>query len=230
MDKIYVWPLLSFIITLFFVSDVALADDIDLSSELSFTNRYQFRGLIQSEDSPAVQGAIDVRWSNDIYLGTWGSWVLEGEQGDVELNYYLGGLLELNGILWNAGYIYYDYRDPPGNDFRQEVFLIGYWQNIRASIYQDLDGTPDTYTELYTRWKGPLKGDIFFSAGQQSFQADTFLTYKTYVLGWERLWRDQWSFSLYYTDTSDLIRNPSNISATFKWYLQPGRRNRTWQK
>lgn len=202
----------------------------NISGELSLSTRYFFRGLIQGDDSPAFQGAVDYRWQNGAYVGAWGSWVLGGDQANVEVNYYTGGLMQLNSIIWNAGALYYDYRNIPGNNSRQEVYLIGYWQRFRLSSYWDLEDEQQNYMELYSRWHGPLDGDIILSAGRQSFQENSYATYTDYQLGWERVFGDRWSFTVKYTDTRGREVNPNNITLLFRWFISADENSSSWSK
>ncbi len=191
----------------------------NLTGEVGFSSEYLFRGLSQGDGSPSFQAAADYRWQKGAYVGAWGSWMLGAEEANVEVNYYIGGLMQLNSIVWNAGFIYYDYRNVPSDVARQEAYLIGYWQSFRLSYYWDLKDEPKEYVELYSRWSGPMGGDVFVLAGWQAFEENSFEPYSNYQVGWQKIWGERWSIALKYTDTRGLSVNPNSIALDFRWYI-----------
>lgn len=86
----------------------------ELSSTVSFTNDYRFRGISQTAGDPAVQGSIDVAFENGLYAGIWGSNVDFGDDANLEIDWYAGYWAEINDKMsWDATLYYYTY---PGYD------------------------------------------------------------------------------------------------------------------
>ena len=101
----------------------------EISGNVALTSDYRFRGISQSDESPAIQGGFDIAWDTGIYVGTWASSVdfdsNDGYDGSLELDYYAGWAGDLNdNVGVDVGYMYYSY---PGDDGAegdyQEVYL-----------------------------------------------------------------------------------------------------------
>lgn len=88
------------------------------SANVALTSEYYFRGLSQTDDSPALQGGFDYEIGLTKgfkgYFGVWGSNVdfNDGTDGaTLELDLYGGlrGEIGGTGVGWDAGFIYYTY-------------------------------------------------------------------------------------------------------------------------
>jgi uncharacterized protein (TIGR02001 family) len=102
------------------VSPAIAADDGpsipgELSANVALTTDYRFRGISQTGDNPAIQGGLDysvgVAEGVSLYVGAWGSSVdfNDGDQAQVEIDYYGGVTFEIKGIGIDIGLIYYSY-------------------------------------------------------------------------------------------------------------------------
>lgn len=106
----------------------ALADDKEslipgeFTGSVALTSDYRFRGVSQSDKTPAVQGsltyAIDTGFHDtSAYAGFWGSNVdfNDGDKAQVEIDIPFGfrGKIGDTGLTWDLGAIYYWY---PGAD------------------------------------------------------------------------------------------------------------------
>jgi uncharacterized protein (TIGR02001 family) len=94
--------------------------DYTLSYNVGFTSDYRFRGITQTNFSPALQGGIDFSHKSGLYLGAWASpvsWVKQfngANKGDYEIDLYGGYKFELaKDVTLDLGFISYQY---PGND------------------------------------------------------------------------------------------------------------------
>lgn len=54
-------------------SSPAAASDFSLSANVSLASQYRFRGLMQTNNKPAIQGGFDSAHSSGFYLGNWNS-------------------------------------------------------------------------------------------------------------------------------------------------------------
>lgn len=96
---------------------VAGAANAGISSTITLTNDYDFRGVSQSAEDPALQASFD--YANEAsgwYAGAWASNVDFGDKTDIELDLYTGftGKTEA-GLGWDAGFIYYTYDEDQYN-------------------------------------------------------------------------------------------------------------------
>lgn len=95
----------------------ATAAHADVTSTITLTSDYDFRGLTQTARDPALQASLD--WANDsgFYLGAWASNVDfgKGTDSDVEVDVYAGFRGSFNDELsFDVGAVQYTYQ--PGDD------------------------------------------------------------------------------------------------------------------
>jgi len=97
-------------------SETEPASPITVTSAVTLTSDYRFRGLSQSNKKVAVQSTINVNHESGFYVGTWVSTIddevsLPG-YGDVEVDLYGGYTKTLdNGVGFDVGALYYYYPD-----------------------------------------------------------------------------------------------------------------------
>jgi uncharacterized protein (TIGR02001 family) len=121
---------------LLFASTVAHAQ---LSSTITLTSDYDFRGFSQSAKDPALQASLDYDLENGFAVGAWASNIdFEPLDGDIEIDFYGSYTGEIDDdTSWTAGAVWYSY---PGSDDIQEY----------AEIYGGLD-------------KGPVGAKLWYS-------------------------------------------------------------------
>jgi uncharacterized protein (TIGR02001 family) len=72
------------------------ASDFTLTANLTLTSQYRYRGLMQSNNKPAIQGGFDLTHSSGFYLGNWNSsisWLNDSNSdvsAPVEMDFYGG--------------------------------------------------------------------------------------------------------------------------------------------
>jgi uncharacterized protein (TIGR02001 family) len=101
----------------------------ETSANVTLATDYKFRGISQTDTSPAVQGGFDVAFDSGFYVGMWGSNVDFAKS--LELDFYGGyGGDITEDLSFDVGVIYYDY---PGTEDTVRTF----------------ETVEDDYTELY---------------------------------------------------------------------------------
>lgn len=103
------------------MSTVAVATDVEISSNAGVVSNYLWRGMTQTANAAAVQGGIDLTYGG-LYAGTWASNVDFGSPATTELDGYAGYTGEVSGIGYDLGYIKYGYINEAGINF-DEVYL-----------------------------------------------------------------------------------------------------------
>ncbi len=90
-------------------------EDFEFSANAGFVSEYSFRGIAQSDETPAVQGGFDVGHASGLYAGIWGSNVdfNDGDEAHIETDFYAGYGSTFKGLNFDIGVIYYAY---PGAD------------------------------------------------------------------------------------------------------------------
>ncbi len=72
------------------------ASDLTLTANVTLASQYRYRGLMQSNNKPAIQGGFDLAHSSGFYLGNWNSSIswLDDSNSDVsapvEMDFYGG--------------------------------------------------------------------------------------------------------------------------------------------
>lgn len=74
--------------TTFLASISAYAANV--STTITATDDYRFRGISQSAGDPALQGSLDLELDNGLFGGVWASNIDFDDDGDTEVDYYVG--------------------------------------------------------------------------------------------------------------------------------------------
>ncbi|MFT6655492.1 MAG: hypothetical protein ACJAWI_002265 [Marinomonas primoryensis] len=87
------------------------ASALELTGNVALTTDYIWRGVSQTDGSPAIQGGFDADFGNGVYAGVWGSNVDFADDSDesLELDIYGGWAGEFNGVGVDVGVIHYAY-------------------------------------------------------------------------------------------------------------------------
>jgi uncharacterized protein (TIGR02001 family) len=90
--------------------------DFSVSANMAVTSQYRFRGIMQTNNKPAVQGGFDITHSSGFYLGNWNSsisWLSDSDpdvSSSVEMDFYGGYRHEFStGIKLDVGVLHYYY-------------------------------------------------------------------------------------------------------------------------
>ena len=103
----------------------AFAQEVTISGNVALATDYAFRGVSQTDESPAIQGGLDAAFGDSgFYLGTWASNINFGTGGDnLELDVYGGYKFALGGVAMDVGVLGYLY--PGASDDGAE---LDYWE------------------------------------------------------------------------------------------------------
>ncbi len=120
---------------------------LTITGNMAITSNALWRGMTQSSNSPALQGAIDLGY-NGFYLGTWGSNVNGAGNNSFEADFYAGYSSEIAGIGYDIGVITYTF--PNNSDANTEEAYIGLSKDfggfaINGKYSFGLDDVPDDY-------------------------------------------------------------------------------------
>ena len=111
------------------VSGLYAADEkseVGVSANMAITSNYVWRGMTQSDNSPAVQGGIDLDYKG-FYLGTWASSVNFGSEVATEADIYLGYAGEISDFSYDIGVIQFMYpNDTEASNFGEAYLSLGY--------------------------------------------------------------------------------------------------------
>ncbi|MDH5254469.1 MAG: TorF family putative porin [Gammaproteobacteria bacterium] len=97
----------------------------ELSSTITATSDYDFRGITQTAQDPAIQGSLDLALDSGAYLGIWASNVDFGDDtaSDVEIDLLGGYSGSINDDLgYDVGAVLYVYEDSDDDIDYMEVY------------------------------------------------------------------------------------------------------------
>jgi uncharacterized protein (TIGR02001 family) len=115
-----------------------------VTSTVTATSDYDFRGFSQTANDPALQASIDYAADSGLYLGAWASNVDFGgkdygyKDDNVELDLY-GGFTKSydSGFNWVAHAVYYSY---PGTEYGERGNSVNYLEVALGAGYKNLSG------------------------------------------------------------------------------------------
>jgi uncharacterized protein (TIGR02001 family) len=183
----------------------ASAASAEISGNVALTTDYKFRGISQSDESPAIQGGFDYEHESGFYVGTWGSTVDfdtngGGLDGSLELDVY-GGFASSFGdsdFGYTVGAIYYAY---PGDDGQEG----DYWEVNAGLSWKDLSFLV-SYSDDYYAETGKfyyIQGDYSYTL-PMDFVLDLHVGYNSFddAPGFLSSTEDQyWDYSIGITKT-----------------------------
>jgi uncharacterized protein (TIGR02001 family) len=99
----------------------------EVTGTVTVVSDYDFRGITQSAQDPALQGSIDYANDSGFYIGVWGSNIDFGDEfdADVEVDVY-AGFRGGEEVTWDVGAIYYGYPGESDADFQEVYVSLGY--------------------------------------------------------------------------------------------------------
>jgi uncharacterized protein (TIGR02001 family) len=210
----------------------------ELSGTLTAVSDYDFRGVTQSAQDPALQGSIDWAADSGLYLGAWASNIDFGDSfdADIEVDLY-GGFTGGEDIVWDIGFIYYGYPGESDADY-QELYASVAYSFLKGKIWYSnefggFDNGSSLYYDASASWELPenfgVNAHIGYSDGDgvEDAYGDTYMDWSvgvTYALG-------NFTLGLKYVDGSDLetldgtpgdiasseARAIFSVSTTFPW-------------
>jgi uncharacterized protein (TIGR02001 family) len=126
----------------------------------TITNDYDFRGVTQTEEDPALQLGANYAFDNGFYVGAWGSNVkFAGDKG-TEVDLFAGYAGSTDTFNYDLGAVYYTYNSVPGGSDNNtlEVYagISMNWLSGKLSFAEDVASTGDSGFYLETNAAYPL--------------------------------------------------------------------------
>lgn len=198
----------------------ATRSDFSLSANISLASQYRVRGLMQTNNKPAIQGGVDLSHSSGFYLGNWNSsitWLSDAGtdvSAPVEMDFYGGYTAKIwKDLSVDVGAIRYYYPGSyPGdlNPNTTELYLgLGYGPvSFKYShSLTDLFGVPDSKGSQYYDLKGSFETGVWGimadgHVGYQKVSGTNDASYTDWLLGVSKSWGKGFSTSLAYIDTN----------------------------
>jgi uncharacterized protein (TIGR02001 family) len=189
----------------------ASAANAELTGTVTAVSDYNWRGITQTGQDPALQGSIDWALDNGFYVGAWASNVDFGDCCDesAEVDLY-AGFSGGDVVTWDVGFNYYWYPGADDLDFPEVYAGLGYkWFETKLWYSSDFANYSEQawYLEGNAAYELPanfgLEAHIGYSTGdgiEEAYGQDDYFDWAvgvTYALG-------NFDLGLKYADGSDL--------------------------
>lgn len=117
----------------------AAAAQADVTATVTATSDYDFRGITQSAQDPALQASVDYSHASGFYAGAWGSNVDFGGCCDenLEVDVY-AGFRGGDTVTYDVGAIYYTYPGADSINYPEIYAGIG-WKWLSAKLWYSND-------------------------------------------------------------------------------------------
>lgn len=99
------------------------AANAGVSTTWTLASDYDYRGITQTDEDPALQASIDYAHDSGWYIGAWASNVdFPGSDGSIEVDLYTGFTGETEaGLGWDAGLVWYTYPDSKESETESKI-------------------------------------------------------------------------------------------------------------
>src|SRR5688572_15421618 len=161
---------------------VAATAQAQLSSTITATSDYDFRGFSQSAKDPALQASLDYAWENGFAVGAWASNVDFGEDvdADFEVDYYASYTREIDDdTSWSLGATLYSY---PGSDDVEDY----------PEVYVGLDSGRFSFKQWYSDdYLDVDVGSAWYTEGNATFELPNAVSLLLHLgYSWGDFWDD----------------------------------------
>ncbi|HNN28266.1 MAG TPA: TorF family putative porin [Agitococcus sp.] len=168
---------------LFSAVTASAADPVTVSGSAAFTSDYLFRGVSQTSNNAAVQGAMTFTHESGAYFSLWGSSIASGA-GGLELDTLLGYGGKAGEVAYDVGVMRYNY---PGLNDNNAAFEADY-NEVYASVSTmgakvGFNYSPDYFFEsdkflyLYASYGTEVAGvGLFGSVGMNKFDSAAMMS------------------------------------------------------
>ena len=116
----------------------AMAAHAEITGTVTVVSDYDFRGITQTAQDPALQGSLDYAHDSGFYIGAWASNVDFGDDADIEIDYY-GGFRGGEDITYDVGLIWYSYPSTDAQYDFGEVYASAGYKWVSGKIWYSPD-------------------------------------------------------------------------------------------
>ncbi len=212
----------------------APASDFSLTANVTLASQYRYRGIMQTNNNPALQGGFDLTHSSGFYLGNWNStisWLGDSDDdvsAPLEMDFYGGYKGKITqDLTFDVGVLQYyypgDYPDYYTSPDTTEAYLgLGYGPvSFKYShAFTNLFGVPDSKHSQYYDLKGNFPTGVWgltldAHVGYQKIKHADNGSYTDWSLGVSKDWGRGFTTSLAYIDTNADRSFYSNTSGRY---------------
>lgn len=192
-----------------------------LTANVTLASQYRYRGIMQTNNKPALQGGFDVTHASGFYIGNWNSTItwLDDTDPDVsaplEMDFYAGFRGNITpDVTFDVGVLQYYYPgDYPGGytspNTTEAYAGVGYGPlSFKYShAFTNLFGVPDSKNSQYYDARGSFETGVWglkldAHVGYQKVRNMTDGSYTDWSLGLSKTWGKHITTTLSYIDTN----------------------------
>lgn len=138
--------------------------EVEVSGNVAISTDYRFRGISQTDRSPAISGGFDAAWDNGFYVGTWASNVTFSGAA-IEMDYYAGFGGQMNeNLSYDVGVLWYNYPEDdsdPDLDYFEVYGSLAFGDATVGLAYSpDYFAETDTFFYVYGEYSFSLAENI----------------------------------------------------------------------
>jgi uncharacterized protein (TIGR02001 family) len=207
-----------------------------LVPKISIYSEYEYRGISQSSEKPALQFNLDYSHSSGLYLGTFVStikWLkdykdvgLVQDDSPVEIDLFGGFKKDFGGVLFDVGYLRYEYPGAKAipkfpKPTTNEIYVGAGFGPVSAKYSYSLGGTfgvpiskGSDFFEINLSQEVAPKITLIGNVGRQRYKGNfegfdnkKEYTYTVWKLGANYDIGDGWTAGAYFKDTNAKSRN-----------------------
>lgn len=142
---------------------ITLNDDFSLQVDAAALSDYRSRGISQTQNDPALQGAVTLLHSSGLYLGAWSSNVDFGYGSSTrqELDYYAGYYWQISDdIALDLAYYDYTYPRQAGLNYSEYFAELSAYGAKLGAYYSDDIGGDQSMLYSYVGYATTLPADV----------------------------------------------------------------------
>ncbi len=150
---------------------------VTVTGSTAFTSDYLFRGVSQTSNNAAVQGAMTFTHTSGMYFSMWGSSIANG-MGGLELDTLIGYGGKAGDVSYDVGVMRYNYpgiNDPFGYD---EIYGSVSMSGVKVGLNYSPDyfNESDKFMYLYASYGTEIGGfGVSGSLGMNKFDSDIMM-------------------------------------------------------
>lgn len=155
---------------------------VTVTGSTAFTSDYLFRGVSQTSNNAAVQGAMTFTHTSGMYFSMWGSSIASGA-GGLELDTLIGYGGKAGDVSYDVGVMRYNYPganqgtngfDPDYNEIYGSVSMNG--AKVGFNYSPDYFQESDAFMYLYASYGTQIGGfGVCGSIGMNKFDSDVMM-------------------------------------------------------
>ncbi|HWK70162.1 MAG TPA: TorF family putative porin [Burkholderiaceae bacterium] len=195
--------------------------DFTLGANVSLASQYRYRGLMQSNNKPAIQGGFDLKHASGFYIGNWNSsisWLSDADpdvSSSVEMDFYAGYTRNIWGDLSvDVGVLHYYYPGSYPSGFTKPDTTEGYLGLSYGPVsfkyshsFTNLFGVPDSRNSQYYDLSGSFPTGVWGLAlnahvGYQKVRNLEDGSYTDWSVALKKEWEGGYTATLAYVDTN----------------------------